>query len=174
MLLESERESYREQYLNMYECAGIVLTDREKQNMELTDFGLSKFDHVGLGIVVYVNTLRVCAKELALLPKQTCPEHRHPPFDDELGKEETFRCRWGMVSLFTPDPDQGSVRPFLAEGFTAGNETVLLPGDQFTVMPDTLHWFRAGPEGAIISEFSTQSRDELDIFSDRNVERMGT
>ena len=33
-------------------------------------------------------------------------------------------------------------------------------------MPDTLHWFQAGPEGAIVSEFSTQSRDELDVFSD--------
>jgi D-lyxose ketol-isomerase len=38
-------------------------------------------------------------------------------------------------------------------------------------VPGTLHWFQAGPEGAIVSEFSTQSRDELDEFSDPAVRR---
>ena len=30
---------------------------------------------------------------------------------------------------------------------------------------DTLHWFQAGDEGAIVSEFSTRSYDEFDIFT---------
>ena len=37
--------------------------------------------------------------------------------------------------------------------------------------PDTLHWFQAGPEGAIVSEFSTQSRDDLDVFTDPEIAR---
>jgi D-lyxose ketol-isomerase len=55
--------------------------------------------------------------------------------------------------------------------FTAWHEIVLRPGEQYTVPPDTLHWFQAGDEGAIVSEFSTHSRDELDIFTDPRIER---
>ncbi|MEJ7587447.1 MAG: hypothetical protein WKI04_07790 [Ferruginibacter sp.] len=38
-------------------------------------------------------------------------------------------------------------------------------------MPDTLHWFRAGEEGAVVSEFSTRSTDEQDIFTDTRIKR---
>ena len=38
--------------------------------------------------------------------------------------------------------------------------------------PDTLHWFQAGPEGAVISEFSTRSFDEYDIFTDPRIQRI--
>ena len=60
--------------------SGIVLTPDERANIEVADFGLSQLDEIGLQIVVYVNTERVCAKELVLFPRQTCPEHRHPPY----------------------------------------------------------------------------------------------
>ena len=60
-----------------------------------------------------------------LYPGQTCPEHRHPPFDGTPGKEETFRCRRGSVEL------------------NVEGETIMLgPGDQYTIPPDTRHWFR--------------------------------
>ena len=48
---------------------------------------------------------------------------------------------------------------------------MLQSGDQYTILPDTLHWFQAGPEGAVVSEFSTESRDELDVFSDPQIVR---
>jgi len=52
---------------------------------------------------------------------------------------------------------------------------VLFPGqtcgDQLTISPDTLHWFQAGEEGAIVSEFSTRSRDETDVFTDPSIRR---
>src|ERR1035437_3190671 len=63
---------------------------------------------------VYVNTDRCCAKELALLPRQTCPEHRHPQLGrNNPGKEETFRCRWGTIWLYVPGPEtgRGQARP---------------------------------------------------------------
>jgi D-lyxose ketol-isomerase len=135
--------------------AGVVLTPAEREEIEVTDFGLGRLEEIGLQLVVYVNTARVCAKELVLLPGQTCPEHRHPPVAGEPGKEETFRCRLGTVHLHV-------------EG---GDELVLRPGDQHTIPPDTLHWFQAGREGAVVSEFSTQSRDELDVFTDPRIVR---
>ncbi len=134
---------------------GIVLTPAERESIEIADFGLGDFERAGLAIVVYVNTERVCAKELVLLPRQTCPEHRHPPVGGESGKEETFRCRAGSVHLHVE-----------------GNEEVVLqPGEQFTIPPDTLHWFEAGDAGAIVSEFSTRSTDENDVFTDPRITR---
>jgi len=138
-------------------ACGIVLTDAERDALEVADFGLSRLREAGLMILVYVNTDRYCAKELVLYPGQECPEHRHPPFDGTPGKEETFRCRRGLVTLSV-----------------GGRELVLGPGEQFTIPPDTLHSFRAGPDGAVVSEFSSTSRDELDVFTDPNVERATT
>jgi D-lyxose ketol-isomerase len=135
-------------------AAGIALTDSERASIEVADFGLSRLRETGLQLLVYVNTERYCAKELVLYPGQTCPEHRHPPFDGSPGKEETFRCRAGVVHLYV-----------------AGREVALRPGDQFTIPPDTLHWFQAGPEGAVVTEFSSASRDDLDVFTDPAVRR---
>lgn len=157
------------------ESAGFALTAEERAHIEIVDFGLGRLSEIGLQIVIYVNTDRVCAKEIVLFPNQTCAEHRHPPFDGTPGKEETFRVRSGLVYLHvegdpTPDP---VARPARAERgvYTAAREIVLHPGEQLTVPPDTLHWFQAGPEGAIVSEFSTQSRDDLDLFTDPEVMR---
>jgi D-lyxose ketol-isomerase len=145
----------RERAAAMLADAGVVLTQAERDDIEVADFGLGRLEEIGLQLVVYVNTQRVCAKELVLFPQQTCPEHRHPPVAGEPGKEETFRCRAGTVRLHVDGHD----------------EIVLRPGEQFTIMPDTLHWFQAGPEGAIVSEFSTRSRDETDIFTNPAIVR---
>ena len=48
---------------------------------------------------------------------------------------------------------------------------VLLPGEQFTIPPETLHRFQAGDEGAIVPEFSTRSRDDADVFTDPRIRR---
>ena len=71
----------------------------------MADFGLSELEKTGLEIITYVNTERVCAKEIMMFPHQTCPEHLHPPVSGQLGKEETFRCRWGTVYLYVPGPE---------------------------------------------------------------------
>lgn len=153
--------------------AGIVLTAREADSIEVADLGLSRLEETGIQIVEYVNTERVCAKELVLFPWQLCPEHRHPPVDGTPGKEETFRCRAGLVYLYTegePTP-QPAARPPRDAVLTVWHEVVLRPGDQHTVAPNTLHWFQAGAEGAIVSEFSTRSRDDLDVFTDPRIVR---
>ncbi len=49
---------------------------------------------------------------------------------------------------------------------TCNHEIRLRPGEQYTLMPDTWHWFQAGKDGAIVSEFSTHSTDETDRFAD--------
>ncbi len=84
----------------MLEHADIRLTSQERNQIEIAEFGLGELESTGLELVVYVNTDRYCAKELVMFPRQTCPEHRHPPVSGDPGKMETFRCRWGRVWLY--------------------------------------------------------------------------
>ncbi len=170
------RKQYNDQVtlaLEYYKKASIVLTDEEKSNVEIADFGKNNLDEIGLQLVTYINTERVCAKEMVLLPGQTCPEHKHIPTGTMQGKEETFRCRFGEVYLYVEGEKnvaeiKGKIPP---TDVTVFHEIVLKPGEQYTIMPETLHWFQAGKDGAVISEFSTRSTDETDIFTDSTIVR---
>lgn len=160
---------------DMLEANGVVITAEEHANFEVADFGLNDLYNTGLEIIVYVNTNRCCAKELVMFPGQTCPEHYHPAVDGTPGKEETFRCRWGTVYLYmegTPSLAPKAAAPKGSEQYyTVWHEVILNPGEQYTMAPGTVHWFQAGPEGAIVSEFSTRSRDEYDRFTDPRIQR---
>ncbi|NWJ47298.1 MAG: D-lyxose/D-mannose family sugar isomerase [Chloroflexi bacterium] len=175
MITQEQLVSAQERAREYLAKAGIVLTPQEAANIEVADLGLGELESTGLELVVYVNTERVCAKELILFPGQTCPQHRHPSVDGEPGKEETFRCRWGTVYLYVqgePTPNPKGTPPKGREKFyTVWHEVVLNPGDQYTLPPNTWHWFQPGSEGAVVSEFSTRSRDETDIFVDPQIQR---
>ncbi len=173
MISEQEQREAREYVIAQLEAAGVVLTEAERASVEVADFGLSRLRETGLQLVVYVNTDRHCAKELVLYPGQTCAEHRHPPFAGTPGKEETFRCRRGIVYLYVqgePTPEPAATPP--PGVYTVRHEIVLRPGEQYTIPANTLHWFQAGSEGAVVSEFSTASRDELDVFTDPEIRRL--
>ena len=172
----SDYEKMKAAAIEYYERAHIVITDEEKERIEVADLGLGMVEKVGLEILTYINTERVCAKEMVLIPGQACPEHKHVPTGGNEGKEETFRCRYGKVYLYTDDGG-ASKREDITLGelpptdVSVFHETILNPGEQFTIMPGTLHWFVAGDEGAVISEFSTRSTDETDWFTDKRIVR---
>lgn len=171
-------ESIRKRVLEYFARASIVLTDVEKEGVEVADFGLGDAERIGLNLVTFVNTDRCCAKEMVLLPGQTCPEHVHGPVPELLyeGKEETFRCRYGIVSLFVEgtrtEHPLGKKPAGYEDTYTVEHEVVLRPSEQYTLSPNTRHWFQAGMDGAVISEFSTRSLDEYDIFTDSNIKRV--
>ena len=176
MITTTQLREIQKRAAGMCDRAGIVLTPTEIENIEVVDEGLNDVFGTGLQIVTYVNTERVCAKELILFPRQTCPEHAHPAVGGTIGKEETFRCRWGTVYLYVPGesvPNPKAVPPKGTEDYyTSWHELVLPPGGQYTILPATLHWFQAGGEGAIISEFSTMSMDETDVFTNPHIRRI--
>ena len=175
MLTQDEVQRRQQQSLALFNQAGIVITPAEQQRIEIADFGLGDFEHTGLGVLIYVNTQRACAKEIAMLPRQTCPEHWHPTIGGRPGKEETFRCRWGEVYLYVPgeasQPRQSNPPAGREDTYTVWREIVLKPGDQYTLPPDTRHWFQSGDQGAVVSEFSTTSTDEADRFTDPEIQR---
>lgn len=176
MLSKAQVRQIREKVYEYLQKAHIVLTNEERENIEIADFGLGDIENTGLELVTYINTDRYCAKELVLFPYQTCPEHRHPDVNESSGKQETFRLRYGKVFLYVEgeetsnpscSPPKGS-EPY----FSVWHEIELRPGEQYTIDPDTLHWFQAGEEGAIVSEFSSHSEDGSDIFTDPRIKRI--
>jgi D-lyxose ketol-isomerase len=178
VLTASEIAEARKAGAALLKRAGIVITPREAGEMEIADFGLGDLAHTGLLLVVYVNTLRCCAKELVMYPHQTCPQHRHPSVNGSPGKEETFRCRWGRCYLYVegePTASPACRPPIGSEShYTVWHEVLLDAGDQYTLQPDTWHWFQSGPQGAVVSEFSTRSTDEYDVFMDPRIVRETT
>lgn len=176
MLTKLQVEEARQRAITFFDKAGLVLTEKEKLEIEIADFGLSDLEKIGLEVLVYINTQRVCAKELVMFPRQTCPEHIHPTKNGVPGKEETFRCRWGKVYLYVSGPvncDNPAIEGLdeYSDYLKVSHQVVLEPGEQYTIFPDTLHWFRAGDDGAVVSEFSTMSTDAQDIFTDPRINR---
>lgn len=172
----SEVKQAQEQAASMLKACRIELTEQEKQQIEVAGFGLGELAIQGLELITYVNTDRYCAKELMLFARQTCPEHLHPPIGEDPGKMETFRCRSGKVFLYVEGEANGKQQGIVPVGselyYTVFHEVELNPGEQYTIHPGIKHWFQAGDEGAVVSEFSSTSRDEFDIFTDPRIERM--
>jgi D-lyxose ketol-isomerase len=165
----------QEKARNMLARIGVALTRAEAANIEVADLGLKRLASEGLELVTYINTDRYCAKELVIFPGQTCPEHRHPPVRGQAGKQETFRCRSGVVWLYVEGPPAPRIQAKVPQAskayYTVFQEIELRPGEQYTIPPNTLHWFQAGPEGAVVSEFSSASTDEFDVFTNPHIRR---
>ncbi|GHU99226.1 D-lyxose isomerase [Clostridia bacterium] len=173
MITKQEYENAKKATVKAFRGAGIKMTEAEEERIEVADFGLGDLKNIGLEILTYVNTERVCAKELYLLPYQTCPEHIHADGPGYSGKEETFRCRRGKVYLYVSGEPVKKVGARIPDTvLTVFHEIELNEGEQYTLYPNTKHWFQGGAEGAIVSEFSTRSRDESDIFTDPKIRRI--
>jgi mannitol-1-phosphate 5-dehydrogenase len=179
-LRETLHDQRRHAAVRTLKAAGVVVMPTEAATLEIADYGLDRCEQFGLAILVYVNTERCCAQELVMTPAQICPEHRHPPVAGEVGKEATLRCRFGEVHLFVPGHKLDSGEKEFALRLVPADKHATLtmfkhihltPGGQYTLPPNTLHWFVAGPQGAVISAFSTRSRDEADIFTDPDIRR---
>lgn len=170
---------YEESVRKAFQDSNIAFTREELDNIEYADFGLNNIKEEGLNLIIYINNDRYCAKEMVLLAGQTCPEHQHPRRgrNQEIeGKEETFRVRKGLVYLYlTGEPNVDEISAELPEKnkewYSARHEIILKEGEQYTIAPNTLHWFQAGDDGAVISEFSSPSDDSSDIFTNPKITR---
>jgi len=153
--------------------SGIAIRSEEVSSVYLKDFGLGEFEETGITVLQFVDTRLVNVKLMILLPGQTCPEHRHRPVEDYPGKEETFRCQWGECYLHVPGPPTPypkAVPPASRQDhYTVWHEIGLRPGDQYAAPSDTLHWFQAGPEGAVVWSFCSRVVVGADKFTDPQV-----
>jgi hypothetical protein len=178
MIGSKEYQQARERAVGFFAAAGIVLTEKEKQAIEVADFGLGDLARVGLEVLVYVNTSRVCAKELVMFPGQTCPEHRHPTRGGAPGKRGDLPLPLGkgvpVRSWLARDPGPGrsGALPAIPDRGSPGRAESRGP-----VHPDTGHLalvlgrcrgsggFRGrtcSPTRALAASPRSASKDELD------------
>jgi D-lyxose ketol-isomerase len=175
MITRQEHDLAREKAAAILKKTGMVLQQEEISSMEVADFGLSELEISGAQILTLVNTEQIAVKLLVMLPSQTEPEHTHVRIGHYAGKEETIRCEWGVLYLYSPGepPATFACQPpaHRRNTYTVWHETILLPGDQITLGPNTPHWFQGGPDGAVIWSFSTKAFDGKDVFTDPNIVR---
>lgn len=175
MITRRESNQVREQVVTILSGAPVVLRQDELNSMEIADFGLSDIKTVGAQIITLVHTETVAVKLIVMLPRQTMPEHRHPRLGNYPGKEETIRCVWGKLYLYSPGTPTANPGARVLEHrrhvYSVWHERIMVPGDQVTLPPNTLHWFQGGSEGAVIWSFSSKAYDTEDIFTDPEVQR---
>lgn len=174
MITRQQQQNARRRAAEMMRRAGIFLSEKESDAIEVVDFGLSRLEREGLQVVTLVQTERISVKVLALFPNQTEPEHWHPPVGEDPGKEETLRVVGGSMYFYVPG--ENTLRDgFLVKGkehfYTVRHELFMRPGDQITLTPGTKHWFQAGRDGVVMYSFSTIARDVLDKFTDPDIVR---
>lgn len=165
----------RRRALALLKKAHIPLSELDRQTLQVVDFGLNDLARYGVQYVEYVNNDRYCARQLVFLPRQTIPEHMHPPVGEDPGKKETFRVVWGTVWAYTEgEPTDGIAARLAADEqahFSSFRETELRAGEQCTIGNNQFHWFQAGDEGAVAIEFSSPARDRFDVFRDPRISR---
>lgn len=174
MISEKERKRARRDAAHLLEKAGIPLGEGELEKIEVIDFGLGNIEVEGLQLVTMFETDRMAGRILIMTPSQTEPEHWHPPFGGNPGKQEIIRAFWGEVRFYLPGEGEIS-KGFIVNGkedlYTLRREVILLPGDTLILEPGSKHWFQAGVEGAVFYSFSTTVKDGSDGFTDPKVVR---
>ncbi|MBN1248330.1 MAG: D-lyxose/D-mannose family sugar isomerase [Anaerolineae bacterium] len=176
MITRSAYRQAQQRAAQLLRQIGIALRDAELEAIAVADFGLGELDESGAQILTLLDTAEIAAKLIVLFPDQTLPEHRHPRLGDYPGKAETLRCEWGVVYVYTPGPATpnplGHPPNHRRGTYTVWHETVLHPGQQITLAPNTLHWFQAGSQGCVVWSFSSRAVDVQDVFTDPDIVRV--
>ncbi len=174
MITHAELTEARERAAGYIRDAGLTISDSESTLIEVADFGLGRLRQEGAQILTLVQTDRFAVKIIVLFPRQTLPEHWHPPVGDDPGKEEVVRVLSGTMLVYIAGDDTmraGFVPPGKESVYTLRHEIVMTPGGQHTFLPGDKHWFQGGKEGAVVFSFSSVARDALDGFSDPAIRR---
>lgn len=162
----------RKKAARMIRRAGIRISEKEANLIQVTDFGLGNLLLEGLQTLTLFSSDRIEVRVLILLPNQTYPEHWHPAADSISGKEETLRVIDGSVRLYLPGGPTSralSLPAGKASGYTCSAEVLLNPGEQLTIAPSVKFWMQAGPSGSVLYSFSAAAPGIADQFSDLNI-----
>jgi D-lyxose ketol-isomerase len=153
----------KQAYYEMMECYRYPIVDRLKgEDFWTLDFGLGKFTEVGMAGIFWINNKDhdYLGHEIYLLPGQMIPEHWHVGTEEAHPKLEAWQVRHGWVHLYAEGtPTTGveeRIPPTHRKIAVARTETKVLPGEVgYLANPEEKHWMRAGPEGAIVTEYAT-------------------
>jgi D-lyxose ketol-isomerase len=164
-----DEKSIRWEYIDLLRRSGFPVTDAERESLEISDFGLGHLRSEGFAFIDTLRSARLRITLIILLPNQTLPQHVHPPYEGEPGKEETIRVLFGQTKVYIKGkavaPDM--LIPAGKDSFyTARQEIRLNSGEQYTVLPGTEHWFQCGPEGSVNICFQNRVDENKNLFWD--------
>jgi D-lyxose ketol-isomerase len=148
---------------------GLALSEEELSSIRLIDYGLEDPRVEGLQNVTLTSTDRLQVKVQVLLPNQTVPQHVHPPYESNLGKEESIRVLWGSLRVYLDGLDtmrDGVMPEGKEQYYTLRNECLLGPSQRVTILPDTEHWFQGGSEGCVALSVYTRADESRNRFAD--------
>jgi D-lyxose ketol-isomerase len=150
-------------YYELMEHYDYPIPDRLRgEDFWTLDFGLGKFMEVGMAGIFWINNLEgdYFGHEIYLLPGQMIAEHQHMKTEKTAAKMEGWHVRHGWVYIYgegEPTPGvEARIPPTHKKCAVARTEKILKPGETACLgKPCEKHWMRAGPEGAIVSEYAT-------------------
>jgi len=162
-------ETVLQKAAELIEKSGFQITGEERQKLAVNDFGLGQLEVEGFAFIDILRTPRVRITLLILLPNQTLPQHMHPPYEQETGKEETLRVLYGQTKVYVRG-EQNNPDMLIPEGkeafYTARQEIALSPGQFYTVDPNIEHWFQGGPDGSVNLAFQNRVDETKNRFYD--------
>jgi D-lyxose ketol-isomerase len=149
-------------YYEMFESFGYPIYDRLRtEDFWTLEFGLGNFLEAGMAGIFWVNNKEhnYFGHEIYLLPGQAIPEHAHVKTEVDA-KMEGWMPRHGFIYIYgegTPTPGvDARIPPLHRECAVARTERILRPGQVAGLAKaGEKHWMRAGPEGAIVTEYAT-------------------
>jgi hypothetical protein len=153
----------KQAYYDMFDRFGYPIPPRLRTDDFWTlDFNLGKFLEAGMAGIFWVNNKEhnYFGHEIYLLPGQAIPEHKHVKTDVPC-KLEGWHPRYGEIRIFgeegAADPDVKGRMPSTHAPFTnCRSSRILKPGEVAGLAkPEEWHFMRAGPEGAIVTEYAT-------------------
>ncbi len=167
----------KEVYFAMMESFNYPIADRLRgDEFWISDFNLNQFMTAGMAGIFWIINMdhKFTGVEMFLLPGQSIPEHWHVATENASAKFESGHVRYGSITLFTegsPLPDVEDRIPYFQRDIVkARKEQVLNAGDVgFTEKKEERHWFIAGQEGAIITEYASAHDGEGVRFTDPTI-----
>jgi D-lyxose ketol-isomerase len=134
---------------------------------DVTDFGLRRFEQVGLVLVNLTEEPEYCEKLMFSMENQVTPMHAHRIKKEdiicragslalELWRDHPSRCKMGEPVLLKRNGIE-----FAAE---TGRPFTIAAGERVTLVPGVYHAFRGHGGDCIVGEVSTANDDANDNF----------
>jgi hypothetical protein len=158
-----DAEKGKEAFYEMMRFYNYPIPDRLKgEEFWTLDFGLGIYTEVGMAGIFWVNNLEhnYFGHEIYLLPGQMIPEHQHLATAAAGPKLEGWHVRHGWIYIYGEGEPTKGVDKRIPDSHkkcaVARTERILKPGEVAGLSKATeKHWMRAGPEGAIVTEYAT-------------------
>jgi len=167
MTPEQQKEIIQ-QATDLINKSGLKLSGHEWSQLAINDMGLGDIAREGFAFVDILRSSKLRITVLVLLPSQTLPQHMHPPYEGEQGKEETLRVLYGHTKVFVEGAGNTDVHIPTGKDqyYTAKQEIALDAGGQYTVAPGIKHWFQAGAKGSVNMTFQNRVDETKNVFDD--------